>query len=457
MPSCSADASLADRFRALPLEVRQARLAGMDPAEAQALLHDWSWWARVSQVLPGDVNTRTPDGSWVTWFANAGRGWGKTRVGAETVRIWVKDFRLVSLVGPTADDARDIMIEGESGILACCPKAERPIYRPSKRRLEWPNGARSLIFTADEPERLRGKQHMKFWADEVGSWRYADSWDQLALGLRLGTKPQGLVTSTPRPTKLVKGILADPTTLVTVGRTYDNAGNLAPVFLNKIITKYQGTRLGRQELNAELLEDNPGALWTRANIDTNRVTKLPQLRRIVVGADPAVTSNADSDETGIIVAGIGCENPPHFYVLDDLSLSASPDSWARVLVLAYLRQKADRIIGEVNNGGDLVEAIIRHVEIDGKKVGLNASYRSVHASRGKAIRAEPISALYEQNRVHHVGSFPILEDQLCDWDPTVSVESPDRLDALVWTLTELSGDPSGPLKIDKSLIGRMRR
>ena len=438
MPSSLVEASLADQFRLLPPEERRRRLDSMTDEEATALLHDWSWWARQSQQLPGAVNPRTPDGTWVTWLAKAGRGWGKTRVGAETTRIWARDFRLVSLVGPTADDARDIMIEGESGIRACCPKGERPYSRSSKRRLEWPNGSRSLIFTADEPERLRGKQHMKFWADEVGSWRYADSWDQLAFGLRLGTNPQGIVTTTPRPTALVKSIMADPTTMVTHGRTYDNASNLAKVFLQKIITKYEGTRLGRQEIEAELLDDNPGALWQRPNIDKFRVTKLPVLLRIVSAADPAVTSNPDSDETGIVVAGVDDQQPPHFYVMDDCSLSASPDGWARALVLAYLRHQADRIIGEVNNGGDLVESVIRHVVIEGKPVGESASYKSVHASRGKAIRAEPIAALYEQGRVHHVGFFAVLEDQLCDWDPLVSVKSPDRLDALVWALTELS-------------------
>jgi len=432
------EASLADQFRLLQPEERQRRLEALSDEEATRLLHDWSWWGRPSQMLPGQINTRTPDGTWVTWLAMAGRGWGKTRVGAETVRIWARDFPLVSLVGPTADDARDIMIEGESGILACCPKGERPYYRSSKRRLEWPNGGRSLIFTADEPERLRGKQHMKFWADEVGAWRYADSWDQLAFGLRLGKNPQGVVTTTPRPTLLVKGIMADPTTLITRGRTYDNASNLAKVFLQKIITKYEGTRLGRQEINAELLDDNPGALWKRENIDKFRTAKIPVLARIVVAADPAVTSNPDSDETGIIVAGMDDQRPAHFYILDDLSLSGSPDAWARKLVMAYVTQKADRIIGEVNNGGDLVEAVIRHVVIDGKPVGENASYNAVHASRGKAIRAEPIAALYEQGRVHHVGAFAVLEDQLCDWDPLVSTDSPDRLDALVWALTELS-------------------
>lgn len=440
VPNSLPELSLADQFRLLPPEERERRLAELDDREALALLHDWSWWARPSQVLPGpDVNLRTPDGSWVVWMCQAGRGWGKTRVGAETVRIWARDYRYVSLVGPTADDARDVMIEGESGILACCPKGERPYYRPSKRRLEWPNGSRSLVFTADEPERLRGKQHMKFWADEVGSWRYADSWDQLTFGLRLGNNPQGIVTSTPRPTKLIKDLIADPSTLITRGRTYDNGGNLAPTFLGKIIRKYEGTRLGRQELDAELLDDNPGALWKRNNIEQFRVRKMPAtLLRIVVGVDPAVTSSEDSDETGIVVAGVDGQTPPHFYVLDDCSLSDSPDAWARAAVMAYLRQQADRIVGEVNNGGDLVESVIRHVVIDGQPAGQNASYKAVHASRGKAIRAEPIAALYEQGRVHHVGAMPVLEDQLCDWDPLTSLKSPDRLDALVWAITELS-------------------
>ena len=429
-----AELSLADQFRLLPLAERDARLACMTDEESAALLYDWEWWARPSQMLPGDVNPRTPDGSWIYWVPLAGRGWGKTRVGAETVRIWIRQgFNRVNLIGATADDARDIMIEGESGILAICPKAERPFYRASKRRLEWPNGATSLIFTADEPERLRGKQHAKLWPDEIAAWRFPEAWDQAQLGLRLGARPQAVVTSTPRPIKIVKELMADPTTLITRGTTYDNRANLAKAFINKIITKYEGTRLGRQELNAEILDDNPGALWNHAQIDKDRVSKVPEMSRVVVGVDPAVTSNEDSDLTGIVAAGRDKQNPPHFYILEDASLIDTPMGWATRAVKSYKTNEADRVVAEVNNGGDMVEAIVRVVDP-------NVSYIGVHATRGKTIRAEPIAALYEQGRVHHVGTFGALEDQMCDWDPLTSKKSPDRMDALVWALTELSAD-----------------
>ena len=455
MPTSSAtELSPRDVFKDLPKEVRLRRLARISTAEAERLETTWRGWAaRPSQELPGPAaNPRTPDGSWVVWMPLAGRGWGKTRVGAETVRIWVKDFSLVNLIGATADDARDIMIEGESGILAVCPRDERPTYVPSKRRLEWPNGARSLIFTADEPERLRGKQHEKLWGDEIAAWRYAAAWDQASLGLRLGANPQALLTTTPRPTALMKTILADPTTLITRGSTYDNARNLAPTFLGKILTKYEGTRLGRQEINAEMLEDNPGALWTWKNIDDHRVEKMPDLAQIGVGVDPAVTSNADSDDTGIVIAGRDTQNPPHFYVFDDLTLKGSPLTWAAEAVRGYNLHEADRIVAEVNNGGDLVETVIRGVDV-------NVSYASVHATRGKAIRAEPIAALYEQGRVHHVGAFKELEDEMTSFDPAVPGKSPDRMDALVWVLTWLSSemDGSGIFEFYRQEAERLRK
>jgi len=417
--------SLAEAFTRLPEAERIQRLDELSDEAYVELLHDWEFWARTNQKLP--------PGRWTTWLILAGRGYGKTRTGAEVVREWVKTNRFVNLIGPTADDARDIMIEGESGILAICPKHERPKYQPSKRRLVWPNGATSLIFTADEPERLRGKQHCKFWGDEVAAWRYAESWDQARLGLRLGDNPQAVVTTTPKPTKLVKELMADPSTHVTRGTTYENRDNLAPAFLSEVITKYEGTRLGRQELNAEVLEDNPNALWTRANIDEHRIAsdKLPALTRIVVPIDPAVTSNEDSDETGIVPVGRDAQHPPHFYVLDDLSLIATPAGWARRAITAYHDLKADRIVGEVNNGGDMVESTLRNVDE-------NISYIAVHASRAKITRAEPIAALYEQGRVHHVGSYPKLEDQMCEWDPTLGELSPDRMDSLVWGITELA-------------------
>ncbi len=320
------------------------------------------------------------------------------------------------------------MIEGESGILAICPPDERPKYLSQKRRLEWPNGAKSLIFTADEPERLRGKQHMKLWADELAAWRYPESWDQASLGLRLGDCPQAIVTTTPKPTRLVKELIADPTTIITRGSTYDNRDNLADAFVQKVVKRYEGTRLGRQELNAEILDDNPGALWKRSDIDAQRVTTAPAMKRIVVAIDPAVTGNADSDETGITVNGLGSDD--HGYLLADLSMRGTPDEWAKVAVNAYHDWKADRIIGETNNGGDMIETVIRMVD-------KNVSYKAVHASRGKITRAEPISALYEQKRCHHVGFFPVLEDQMCDYDPDTSKYSPDRMDANVWGFTEL--------------------
>jgi phage terminase large subunit-like protein len=344
------------------------------------------------------------------------------------VREWTRTCPLVNLAGATKDDARDIMIEGESGILAVCPPDERPDYVANRNLLRWKNGARSLIFTADEPERFRGKQHMKFWADEIASWRYPEAFTQMTLGLRLGPEPQAVITTTPKPTKLIKELMADPACVVTNGTTYENKGNLSPVFYSTIIKKYEGTRLGRQELLAHLLDDNPNALWKREWIEKGRVTEHPDLRRVVVAIDPAVSNDENSAETGIVVAGkIGQK----YYVLDDKTLHASPRGWATAAVTAYRMHKADRVVGEVNNGGDMIEDTIRNVDP-------RISYKEVRATRGKMIRAEPISALYEAGNVHHVGTFPELEDQLCDWDPTLDGPSPDRLDALVWALTELS-------------------
>jgi len=412
--------SEADLFRALPESEQAGWLASLNADVAEALLWDWEFWGRPNQLAPAVT--------WTYWLILAGRGFGKTRTGAEWVRQQVKTSQYVNLIGATADDARDIMVEGESGILAVCPDNERPQYRKSERKLIWPNGATSLIFTADEPERLRGKQAEKLWADELAAWRYPDAWDQAKLGLRLGAHPQAVITTTPRPTKIIREIAKDSATVITRGTTYDNRGNLAPSFFGAIIKTYEGTRLGRQELNAEILEDNPNALWQRGRIDELRVIAAPGLKRIVVGVDPAVTSKEDSDWTGIIVAAIGDDD--HGYVLDDYSIMASPDQWAQAAVNAYHKHGADRIVAEVNNGGDLVELVIRTVD-------RNVSFKDVRASRGKAVRAEPIAALYEQGRIHHVGAFPALEDQMCDFDHMTAAKSPDRMDALVWAFTEL--------------------
>jgi len=379
------------------------------------------WQPRPEQV--------PPPGDWRVWLIMAGRGWGKTRTGAEWAIASARDFPLVNIVGATTDDARDIMVEGESGILACAPAAFRPVYKPGLRRLDWPNGARSLIFTADEPERLRGKQSMRLWLDEAAAWRRPEAFDQAMFGLRLGADPRAVVTTTPRPVKLVRELMAARTTAITRGSTYDNRANLAPAFFEQIITKYEGTRLGRQELGGEYLDDTPGALWARAMFDQRR--PAPDLQRVVVAIDPATTSGEDSDETGIVVCAKGVDG--RGYVLADRSCRESPDGWARRAVAAFREFSADRIVYEANQGGDMVAHTLRTVD---RAIPLTP----VHASRGKRTRAEPVAALYEQGRVTHVVALDDLEDQLCGWTPD-SGESPDRLDALVWGLTQLLVQP----------------
>jgi phage terminase large subunit-like protein len=429
MAEGSGAGSPAARLAAMARGAREAALNGLSDAETLALLHSWEFWARPNQ-LP-------PPGGWRVWLLLAGRGFGKTRCGAEWVRAQVETggARRVALVAPTAADLRDVMIEGESGLLAIAPPRFRPLYEPSKRRLTWPNGAVATAFSADEPERLRGPQHDAAWCDELAAWRYPEAWDMLMLGLRLGSEPRAVVTTTPKPVRLIRELLAREAAgevAVTRGSTYENRANLAPAFLAQIVRRYEGTRLGRQELEAELLEDVPGALWSRARLEQPglRVAAVPELRRIVVAIDPAATSGAEADETGIIVAGLGADG--HGYILEDLSGRFAPLDWARQAIAGYRRHEADRIVAEVNNGGEMVAATLRMVD---PAVPVTA----VRASRGKAVRAEPIAALYEQGRVHHLGAFPALEDQMCAFaqDPARGGQSPDRVDALVWALSEL--------------------
>ena len=424
--------SLAERLAALPGEQLQAVIETLTDDEAAALLYDWKFWARPSQ-LP-------PPGDWRVWLILAGRGFGKTRTGAETTidRVRRSVSKRVGLIAPTAADARDVMVEGESGILACSPPDFRPLYEPSKRRLTWPNGAVATLFSAEEPDRLRGPQHDFIWADEPAAWKYPETWDMAMFGLRLGTNPQVVATTTPRPTRLIRDLVADPGTVVTRGTTYENARNLAPAFLTAIVKKYEGTRLGRQELNGEILDDNPGALWSRNVIEALRVREHPPLLRIVVGVDPAVTSDPKSDETGIVVAGVDAAG--HCYVLADASLQGTPLTWATAVKRVYDQYRADRVVAEKNNGGELVEANLRTVD-------RTLPYRGVWASRGKQTRAEPISSLYEQGKVHHVGTFPLLEDQMCDWAPDSGDPSPDRMDALVWAITELTQKPQSSIYV----------
>jgi predicted phage terminase large subunit-like protein len=406
---------------------------------------DHSMFARLANVLADDWQTKArpeqlpPAGDWWTiWLILAGRGFGKTRTGAEWVRGLAEaaTAHRIALVGPTASDVRDVMVEGESGILAISPNHNRPVYEPSKRRLTWDNGCIATMFSSEEPDRLRGPQHGAAWCDELAAWRnIAETWSMLQFGMRLGKAPRTLISTTPRPVKLLRELLAreGQDVAVTRGSTYDNRDNLAPSFFSQIVKAYEGTRLGRQELNAELLTDTPGALWQMDWLDRDRVSTAPEeLKRVVVAIDPAVSTNENSDETGIIVAGI--DGRGHVYVLEDCSGKYAPHEWARKAVDAFDRHKADRIIGEANQGGAMIESTLR-------TVSRSVPYKAVHASRGKVTRAEPVSALYEQGRVHHVGgAMTVLEDQMTsftsDFDRSRMGYSPDRVDALVWALTE---------------------
>jgi phage terminase large subunit-like protein len=397
-------------------------------------------------------------GDWVVWLYLAGRGAGKTRSGAEFIRDEVeRGVKRIALIGATAADVRDVMIEGDSGLMSVCPPWNRPKYLPSKRRVVWPNGANAGCFSADEPDRLRGPNHEVAWADEVAAWRYPEAWDMLMLGLRKGQAPRVVVTTTPRPTKLIREMVESNQTHVTRGKTSDNIDNLAPAFLDRVVAKYEGTRLGRQELDAELLQDIPNALWPQKELDACLIqhdTKLPEMKRIVIGVDPSGTKGDESaddltaeksDEIGIVVAGLGTDG--HGYVLDDISINGSPKIWGEAVVNAYHKWAADKVVAETNFGGAMVEFVI-------KASDPMVNYKSVTASRGKSIRAEPVSGLYEQKKVHHVGLFPKLTEQMgfMTTHGYVGDGSPDRLDALVWALTELmlQGVYTAPVVVTKA-------
>lgn len=430
--------SPAERMMDLSRPERKKFLAKLSEDEQLALLYDWRFWARPEQIPPKT--------KWTTAGVVAGRGAGKTRLAAEFVRAEVESGRAghVQIIGADAGDVRDVMIEGESGLLEISPPWFRPKWEPSKRRVTWPNGAVGTTFGAHDPDSLRGPQSDLAWCDEIAKWKYAsEAWDNMVFGNRLGVHPRRIWTSTPKPIKLVRqlmgrdktwGPLDESTILLPQMTTYDNLGNLAASFIKDVLKKYQGTRLGKQELMGELLLDVPGALWTLKMIDDLRVRPhdaptLEDFVRIVVAIDPAVTSEEDSNETGIICAGRTWNE--HYYVMADKSGRLSGFEWATAAVKLFNEQRADRIVAEVNNGGDLVEAQLRIVDD-------NVPYKAVHASRGKRTRGEPVSALYEQGKVHHIGTFDELEDQMITWIPDAGDESPDRADALVWALTELS-------------------
>jgi phage terminase large subunit-like protein len=423
-----ASLSVAQRLAMLTPDLRSKALSLLSPAEAEALLFDWrGFLARPDQIAP--------EGDWDIWLCLAGRGWGKTRTGAEWVREEVKAGRAgrLAIIAETAADARDVLVEGDSGILAVHPKHERPTYEPSKRRLTWPNGAVASLFNATEPDQLRGPQFDAAWGDEVAKWRYArEAWDMLQFGLRLGKHPRQIHTTTPRPIELVKSIVAgkEGKVHVTRGATMDNRSNLAASFLSRIQERYAGTRLGRQELNAEILGDLPGALWSMVSLDAYRLREAPAMGRILVAMDPAVTATETSDRNGIIVAGQAQDG--RGIVLEDASMVGTPSAWAQRAVSLYRSWQADGIVIEVNQGGDMVAHTLRTVD-----PGLRII--EVRATRGKHVRAEPIAALYEQGKVSHVGSFPELENQMTQMttEGYQGDGSPDALDALVWALTAL--------------------
>jgi phage terminase large subunit-like protein len=430
-----------------------AWLASATPEEVDEFLEGLSQNALLSLpwlfefwALPHQL---PPRGAWKTWVIMGGRGAGKTRAGSEWVRAQVEGAgpqdpgraRRVALVGETIDQVREVMVMGESGILACSPPDRRPEWQASKHQLVWPNGSVAQVFSAHEPEALRGPQFDAAWADELGKWKKgSEAWDQLQFALRLGKNPQQVVTTTPRNVDVLKAILKNPSTVITHAPTEANRAYLAESFLAEVQARYGGTRLGRQELEGLLVEEEEGALWSSAMLERARVRELPTVNRIVVAVDPPVTSMKTSDECGIVVVGADTRGEPKDWravVLEDASVKgAKPEGWARAALAAMERHGADRLVAEVNQGGDLVERLVRMIDP-------LVPFRAVHATRSKMLRAEPVAALYEQGRVAHVRGLGALEDQMCrmtaqGWQ---GQGSPDRLDALVWALTDLMLDP----------------
>ncbi|CAJ0851856.1 hypothetical protein AMST5_00480 [freshwater sediment metagenome] len=412
--------------------------------ELARLLNDWEFIARRDQWPPDLAANGLP---WRVWLILGGRGAGKTRAGAE----WVKGLALrreqfclrpigrIALIGETAADVRDVMIEGVSGLLAVHGKRDRPRWESSRRRIVWDSGAVAQAFSAEDPESLRGPQFDAAWCDELAKWRYArETWDMLQFGLRLGDWPRQLVTTTPRPTPLLKELIAHPATALTRALTRENAANLAPSFLETMISQYAGTRLGRQELDGELVEERKDALWTREMIESLRVKEAPSLSRIVVAVDPPASSGKRADNCGIVAAGVDASG--FVYVLEDATISAArPAQWARAAIALYHSLSADALVAEVNQGGEMVRAVLNEADPA-------APVTMARATRGKYLRAAPVAQLYEQGRVKHVGALPDLEDEMCDFglDGLSSGRSPDRLDALVWAITALALSPKAP-------------
>lgn len=428
----------AQQLRELPDDKVQEALSQLNPQQLEELRYTWEFWARPEQI--------PPEGDWNTFLALAGRGWGKSRASVEWVREQVKrGHKRIAYVCATNSDVERVFVKGESGILNACWKHDKthkgkhlgvPEWSPTKRTLTWANGAKVECYSAQEPERLRGPQFSAAACDELCSWAYdEETWSMLQFCLRLGKHPKVFIATTPKPTKLIRELIKKPTTLVVRGSTFDNAANLADTYLKAVKDQYEGTRLGRQELYAEIMEEAEGALWSTDMLDACQIpqSELPPLNRIVVSLDPAITANKESDMTGICVAGVDVNGKG--YILGDYTDRLSPQGWASKAIELYHEFQADRIVAEKNQGGDMVR---RTIEVEDETVPI----KLVHASRGKFARAEPISALYERGMVHHVrdcgASLKELETQMTTWEPLGSIGSPDRLDALVWALTDLS-------------------
>ena len=421
-------------------------LAELDETDLAFLATDWHIWARDDQLPPLNAANGEP---WRVWLVLGGRGAGKTRAGAEWIRakaLGLPPFatqasQRIALIGETLGDVRHVMIEGVSGLLAIHADHERPRFEPSKMQLTWPNGAIAQMFGGDNPESLRGPQFDTAWVDELAKWRLPDhGFDMLQFALRLGLHPQMVITTTPKALPILTKIIADPASVTTRSKTADNAANLAPTFIKEITRRYEGTALARQELDGEIVDMRAGSLWRRDWINAHRVTSIPDLKSIVVAVDPPVTATASSDACGILVVGLGPDN--RAYVISDRTVQGrEPHVWARAAVAAYQEFQADRIVAEINQGGDLVVSVLRQIDP-------GVAVQKVRATRGKWLRAEPVAALYAEGRVSHVGTYPQLEDQMCAFgaDGLSSGRSPDRLDALVWALTSLllgtSRDPT---------------
>ena len=416
----------AEQLARMPLDDAAKYISSLTANAAEAALRSWHFWRLAAQA--------EPKGDWGVWLVMAGRGFGKTRMGAEWVRERAEaDGKLrIALVGATLSEVRNVMVEGESGMLASAANGVSVEWEPSLKKITWANGAVAHIYSAAEPESLRGPQHHLAWADEIAKWPYGiDAWNNLMFGLRVGVHPQVMATTTPRPVPLIRRLLQDRAVQRTVGRTIDNAANLPESYLRTMQATYGGTRLGRQELDGELIEDADGALWTRDRIEACRVRTAPDLVRVVIGVDPPASSTGDA--CGIVAAGL-CAAGQGWVLADESVSGESPEGWARAVAVAAARWQADRVIAEKNNGGEMVESVLRAADVA-------MPVRLVHASKGKVPRAEPVAALYEKGRIHHAGAFPALEDELCGLIVGGGYEgpgrSPDRADALVWAMTEL--------------------